>query len=163
MDGVIAWLGFVGGWLLFAGPVYQAALELQEEGFERSRLEAVSSRVPKRGVSPWWWLLPPVAYVLQRRRAQAHQTAVIAAMPHQDVEMLMAYMNKALGWLIVGAGGLLLAVRETWDLTEHYDWPTAVFVVLIVALALLAVLNAALRIRLAERVIAEHARDHPSQ
>jgi hypothetical protein len=30
VDGVIAWCGFVGAWLLVAGPIYQAALELPE-------------------------------------------------------------------------------------------------------------------------------------
>ena len=28
---VVAWSGFLGAWLLFAGPVYQAALELREQ------------------------------------------------------------------------------------------------------------------------------------
>ncbi len=44
-------------------------------------------------------------------------------------------MTKAIGWLLVGLGGLLLAVKETWELTEHYEWPVAVFWILVVVMA----------------------------
>jgi hypothetical protein len=45
---LIAWCGFFGAWFLVAGPVYQAALELEEEGLERDTF------APR---SPGWWVL----------------------------------------------------------------------------------------------------------
>jgi hypothetical protein len=54
MDGVIAWCGFFGAWLLVAGPVYQAALELQEQDIERERLQEATAQVPAPDpVSAW--------------------------------------------------------------------------------------------------------------
>jgi hypothetical protein len=35
MNQVIAWAGFLGAWLLVAGPLYQGALELREEDVDR--------------------------------------------------------------------------------------------------------------------------------
>ena len=48
-------------------------------------------------------------------------------------------MTKARGWLLVGAGGLLIATKETWELVEGNEWPTWLFWVLIVGMALLCV------------------------
>ena len=70
----IAWSGFLGAWLLVAGPIYQAAIELEEEDVEREVIAEASANVeaPPR-VSPWWRLLPPVAYLLHRRRGRVHR------------------------------------------------------------------------------------------
>ena len=35
MNQVIAWAGFLGAWLLVAGPLYQGAIELREEEVDR--------------------------------------------------------------------------------------------------------------------------------
>ena len=60
----VYWVGFIGAWLLFVGPVYQSALELREEEDARvSMQKALESAPPPERVSPWWWLLPPVAIV----------------------------------------------------------------------------------------------------
>jgi hypothetical protein len=40
MDQVIAWAGFLGAWLLVAGPLYQGALELSAEEVDREGMEA---------------------------------------------------------------------------------------------------------------------------
>ena len=45
MDYVIAICGFVGGWLLVAGPVWQAAIELREEEIDQEAIEAVKSTI----------------------------------------------------------------------------------------------------------------------
>lgn len=138
MDGFIAWCAFFGAWLLFAGPIQQAALELREEGIERDRITATASALsPPSTVSPWWWLLPPVHYLLASRRARTHREAVFAAIDPSDRADLVNYLNKARGWLLVGLGGLLIAVKETWELSQHYDWPDVAFWVLAVGTAML--------------------------
>jgi hypothetical protein len=61
---ITAWCGFVGAWVLVAGPVYQGAIELGEVEVDR---EAIRSQADATGrparISPWWWPLPPVAYL----------------------------------------------------------------------------------------------------
>src|SRR5262245_46427725 len=77
MDQVIDWAGFLGAWLLVAGPLYQGALELREEDVDREGLEASKARVPRpESPSPWWWLLPPVFYLIRRNRSRAYRQAV---------------------------------------------------------------------------------------
>jgi hypothetical protein len=129
MTGFIAWCGFFGGWLLVGGPVYQAAIELREETFEREVIEEAKQHVePPEPVSTWWWLVPPVYYEMSRRRNRDYQDAVIAELTLEQFDDLASFFNKARGWMIVGMGALLIATKETWELCEHYEWSTTTFV-----------------------------------
>jgi hypothetical protein len=82
MNEVIAWVGFLGAWLLVAGPLYQGAIELHEQDVDRDAIEASSARVPRPDPpSPWWWwwwLLPPVLYLIRRHRGRAFRRAALA-------------------------------------------------------------------------------------
>ena len=40
--------------------------------------------------------------------------------------MIVRYMNIARGWMLVGAGAFLIALKETWELVEHQEWPEPV-------------------------------------
>ena len=100
MEGLIAWCGFVGAWLLFAGPVYQAALELREYDETQEAMTEASRSVPlPEHRSPLWWLIPPVGYILQRRAAGEYRQAVSAALSPDDRELIIEFSNKAAGWL----------------------------------------------------------------
>jgi hypothetical protein len=44
---MIAWAGFLGAWLLVAGPLYQGALELREEDVDREGIEASTGGAPR--------------------------------------------------------------------------------------------------------------------
>jgi hypothetical protein len=69
---VIAWCGFLGAWLLVAGPLDQAVREIEETGFEHEALEEAKTRVEEPPpVSRWWILLPPVWYFLRWRDRDA--------------------------------------------------------------------------------------------
>lgn len=48
--------------------------------------------------------------------------------------------------MFVGLGGFLLATKETWEPTEHYEWPTYVFWILVAAMVVLATINATRRL-----------------
>jgi hypothetical protein len=147
VESLIAWCGFAGAWLLFGGPVYQAALELQEQDIERDRMAELGDQVEGApSVSRWWWLLPPVWYALERRRRKQWRSAVLAAMAPSEVEALVNYIDKATAWLFVGLGGFLIATKETWELVEHYEWPAYVFWILAAAMLIVASANAALRL-----------------
>ncbi len=142
MDYVIAICGFLGGWLLVAGPLYQAALELREQEIDREQIEAAASTVPvPPKLSLWWWLLPPVAYIVQRRRSMAYRRSVVEVLSPEQLAQTVAFLNKARGWLIVASGAFLLALKETWELRELLDWPVLVFWVLVVVAAGLCVGN----------------------
>jgi hypothetical protein len=151
MDAVIAWCAFTGSWLLFAGPVYQASLELREEGLERERIEELTAGVAKPApISAWWWLLPPVRFELGRRRSAEYRRRTMAAIGPDDLAALVRFLNKAFG-------GLLLAVNETWLLRERYDWPIGVFVVICVFAAAVGAAYPAIGAARARRLL-----DHPS-
>jgi hypothetical protein len=47
MDQVMAWAGFLGAWLLVAGPLYQGALELLEEDVDREGMQASIADLPR--------------------------------------------------------------------------------------------------------------------
>jgi hypothetical protein len=144
MHVLITILGAIGAWLLVAGPVYQAALELQEQEFDREGIDAVTSSVPASPkVSPWWWLFPPVAYLKSRKRSRERRAAVMDAMGPEQVQQTVDFLNKARGWLIVAGGASLILVKETWEAVEIFHWPIWLFVILLLVLALLAVGNAA--------------------
>ena len=146
MEHVILILGALGAWLLVAGPLFQAALELREQEIDREAIEAVTSTVQAPPpISPWWWLLPPVAYVKQRRQSQLHRQAVMDALGPRELEQTLSFMNKASGWMIVAGGAFLIAIKETFEVVELFELPIAVFWVLVVVAPVLCVGNAAIR------------------
>ena len=146
MHELILWSGFFGAWLLVAGPLYQAALELGEENISREDVAGVQP-TPSAGHRPsgWWWLIPPVGYWKQRRYAQEERKAMIAALPHDVMANWVSFMNKATAWFYVAAGAYLIALKETYELIEGYEWPTWVFWVLVVVMAGIATGNTAVR------------------
>jgi hypothetical protein len=146
MNQVMAWAGFLGSWLLVAGPLYQGALELREEDVDREGMEASIASLP-RPVPPsaWWWLLPPVMYLIRRRRGLAFRKAALAVLTPAQREQRASFINKAAGWFTVSVGAALLAIDETWQLINRQHWPSWLFWLLIVAMLGAAVLNTAVR------------------
>jgi hypothetical protein len=147
---VIAWAAFLGGWLLVAGPLFQGAVELREQGVDLAAMREAGDSVPP--ISPWWWLLPPVMYMLQRRRNAAVERATFDRLAPAERVRYVGFMNAAAGWFTVAAGALLIAAKETWELVEHNHWPAWVFAILMVVAAVLAILNMAVRMIRAERM-----------
>ena len=136
MEQLILWAGFLGAWLLVAGALHQARVELAEEEFERERFEeAVDVVGPPERVSPWWWLLPPLRLYLGHRAKERWDRQVWLTLPDEDFDALSSFMSKARGWLLVGTGGLLIASKETWELVEGHEWPTGLFWVLVFGMA----------------------------
>jgi hypothetical protein len=68
MNQAIAWAGFLGAWLLVAGPLYQGAIELREEDVDREGIQASTARIPRPELPSRSWLLPPVMYLIRRQR-----------------------------------------------------------------------------------------------
>lgn len=146
MEYVIAVCGFIGGWLLVAGPLWQASIELREEEIDQEAIEAAqSSFAQPPGISAWWWLLPPVGYVMQMRRQRAARRSFQESLPPEQLRQTVNFLNKANGWLVVATGGFLLAVKETWELVEDIHFPQWVFWVLIVVMPIAAIANSAVR------------------
>jgi hypothetical protein len=153
MNEGIVWAGFLGAWLLVAGPLYQGALELREEDIDRDEIQAAKTKVSlPQPPSPWWWLLPPVMYVLRRRQGREFRDAVMAQLTPLQREQFTRFLNKAAGWFTVAGGATLLAADQTWRLTERYDWPAWVFWLLMAGVLGLCVLNTAVRMIRHEQV-----------
>ena len=159
MEVLIAWCGFLGAWLLVAGPLLQAAMELREEDRQSEHLEAASARLESGfpEVSPWWWLLPPVHFWLQRRRSRAFREAVMRELTPDQIGGLVNYLNRATGWLFVAGGAALIAVKETWELVEAQHWPHWVFWASVAAMPAVCTANTAARITGSRRMLGSGA------
>jgi hypothetical protein len=121
VDEVIAWATFAGAWLLVAGPLYQGSVELGELDFDREGIQGKAAAVQAAQARPsgWWWLLPPVMYVLHRRWYKALQQAMRAQLSETQREQLASFQSKATGWFTVAAGAALLAAADTWHIIQH--------------------------------------------
>jgi uncharacterized membrane protein YhhN len=82
---------------------------------------------------------------------------MVASLRPDEMASLLSYINKATGWLLVAAGALFIAVKETGELVEHLHWSVAVFVVLVVGMATLAGLYTAARMGMTRHARTEHA------
>ena len=150
MPHVIAWCGFLGAWLLVAGPLDQAVRELEDQDFEHDALTEAASRVERPApVSSWWLLVPPVWWVLRQRRENEYRRQVGEAMGDEDRAAFLKFRDVVGAWAYVAAGAFLIAVKETWELHESYEWPHWVFWALIVVMLLACV--ASTRSRLLRR------------
>ena len=161
MNEVIAWAEFLGAWLLVAGPLWQGSVELNELDVDREGIEGIKAAAMQTAQgrpSAWWWLLPPVMYVLRRRWTRTFHEVTAAQLTDVQREQLTSFRNKATGWYSVALGGFLLAAGETWDITEHYSWPAWLFWVLLVVMLTLAVLNTAVRL-----IRDQHASQHAAE
>jgi hypothetical protein len=147
---IIAWCGFLGAWLLVAGPLDQAVREVEEVDFEQDAIAEAASKVEGPAqISAWWLLLPPVWYLLRRRRESEYRHRVAEKMRDEDLAALFTFRDVIGAWAYVAAGAALIAVKETWELHEAYEWPEWTFFALIVVMALLCV--ASTRSRLLRR------------
>ena len=154
MHAVIAWSGFLGAWLLVAGPLFQAAVELDEQGDRRAGISRAAGQVGDQPrLSPWWWLLPPVAYVLQRRRQRAYRQRVFDALTAEEVEGFVEFTSVATGWALVAAGAFFIAVKETYEVAELYEWPGWLFVVLLVVMLAGCAGNTVVRVKRAHEMV----------
>lgn len=135
-----------------AGPVYQAALELAEQEIDREAFGRVKDAVSEpEPVSAWWWLLPPVAFVVQMRRRGAYRNAVWSLIPNQLMVEFVRYGDKSIAWMMVAAGAFLIATRETWKLHHALEWGDVGFWGLLLLMALLSFSFTVYRTRRTER------------
>ena len=63
---------------------------------------------------------------------------MLAELTPEEFEAITRYMKIARGWMFVALGAWLIAWKETWELVEHEEWPTAVFWVLLVVMSMVA-------------------------
>ena len=145
MGDLILWATFTGAWLLVAGPLYQGSVELTELEFDREGIQGTAAGLPSAPGRPsgWWWLLPPVMYLLQRRWYNAMRQATLAHLTPVQRRQVTSFESKSVGWFTVAAGATLLASNETWLVTQHYRWPVWLFWLLFIVMLTAAVLNTA--------------------
>jgi hypothetical protein len=138
MHTAVYWCGFLGAWLLFAGPVFQASVELRAEDEASKRMHELTDGLPPPPrVSNWWWLLPPVRLILGSRRSTEYRESFLASVSEEDLELVSRFINIARGWMLVGLGALFIALKETWELAEHQEWPEYAYWILVVVMGLL--------------------------
>jgi hypothetical protein len=86
-----------------------------------------------------WLLLPPVWWVLRSRRENQYRRSVTEEMDDRDLLAFLSFRDVLNGWAYVAAGAALIAVKETWELHEAYEWPEWVFWGLIVVMLIICV------------------------
>jgi TolA-binding protein len=91
--------------------------------------------------SAWWWLLPPVMYVLHRRWYKALRQAMLPQLTQTQRDQVTRFQSKSTGWFTVAAGAALLAMGETWQIIQHYRWPVWAFWLLVAVMLAVAVLT----------------------
>ncbi|QEO09344.1 hypothetical protein [Protaetiibacter larvae] len=129
----------LGAWLLLTAAIYQASLELRDEQLDRARLSEAVDAVPSvRPLSPWWWLLPPVAYLLRRSRVKRQREAIMKVLDADQLRQFVEFTDKAQGWLLVAAGAVLIAIKETWELSELLEWPLWLLILVTLVAVLVA-------------------------
>ena len=154
MDVFIHWAGFLGAWLLVAGPLLQGAIELRDEEIDREGIEGITGAadlLPR--VSRWWWLLPPVAYYKNRKRRNESRRRSLESLTVEQRAQFIGFSNKATGWFTVAGGAFLIALKETWELAEIYELPGWVYALAVVVLAVAAVANTIVRLSRSDRII----------
>ena len=162
MEYLIVLVGFAGGWLLFAGPLLQAWLELREETFDRDELTHLSETIPRpERVSTWWWLLPPVAIYKSNRGQQAYRAAVTKLLSTEQREQMLSFNNKANAWFVVAGGAFLIAVKETWEAVEKFELWVGMFWVLIVLMPVICVVLLAMRTVSTQKELGLETPPHP--
>jgi hypothetical protein len=145
---IIAWCGFLGAWLLVAGPLDQAVREISDQEFRQESLEEAKARVDEpEPVSKWWLLLPPVWWVKNQRSGSIYRHQIGEVMEPGDLLAFMTIKDILNAWLYVAVGAALIGVKETWELHEAYEWPEWTFFALSVAMVVLCVGATVIRAR----------------
>jgi hypothetical protein len=110
---VIAWCGFLGAWLLVAGPLDQAVREISDHEFREESLEEAKERVHEpEPISSWWLLLPPVWWVKTRRRESIYRHQVGEAMEPGDLLAFLTVKDILNAWLYVAVGATVIRSRH---------------------------------------------------
>ena len=134
----------IGAWLLFAAPLLQATTELHEEvtGWEAIRTRFhTSTKIPIKQVSLWWWLLPPVKIILERRKiSKIKQVYADVTLSDDTHKSLRRFSLKANGWIGVTLGGWLVANSTTWELVEKVELGIKTWVFLLLLLTYTSIL-----------------------
>jgi hypothetical protein len=154
MDTFIHWAGFLGAWLLVAGPLLQGAIELRDEELDREGFERVRGDVDfPPPISRWWWLLPPVAYYKNRKRSADFRRQTMGVLTPEQRAQFVGFTNKATGWFTVAGGAFLIFLKEAWELAELYELPVWLYFVVVVVLAIGAVANTIARLSRSDEMI----------
>jgi hypothetical protein len=158
MELVILIGGFLGAWLLVAGSVYQAALELRDQDFAFDHIREAGQQARQTGQqhpSAWWWLLPPAKIILEQKHDRAFRKEFFGKLNRTDSEAMLSLMNKSTAWLYVGLGGFLLAAKETYELDQYLHVNLSIFFVVTFILLAASVFNTASHIRRSETILNE--------
>jgi len=133
--------GVVGAWLLVAGSIYQASLELHKEQVAADQMARATRKIPSPpAVSSWWWLLPPIKLYRDGQRRNQHRLTFLASLTPEERETVVAFLSMFRGWLLVATGGVLIAIQQTYDLVERLDLSLVIFWLAIITLLVVSVL-----------------------
>ncbi|MFT4245308.1 MAG: hypothetical protein QM571_02135 [Micrococcaceae bacterium] len=137
---IMAWCAFIGSWVLVAGPLYQGAMELGELDIDREEIANQAHQIePPEHISPWWWLVPPAAYIMTKRNQEPWRKKVFANFTAEQREQFVSFSNKSTGWFMVCIGASLIGIDSANSLAETMEWSTTAMIPLIIVAMILCV------------------------
>lgn len=71
---------------------------------------------------------------------------MIGKLTRFQLEQWMFFSETATAWMFVATGAFLIAVKETWELREAYEWEDWAFWALIAVMVVVCIANTAMRI-----------------
>jgi hypothetical protein len=121
---------------------------VQEEEFERDAIARAEREIEVPSpVAVWWLIVPPAYVILRRRRDQVYKRRIRNAMSPEDLRAFAHLRDVAGAWFLVAAGASLIAVKETWELVETYEWGEWSFWVLFTGMLVLGAVVVVVRLR----------------
>ena len=163
MNQVIAWVAFSEPGCSWPGHCIRARSNCSRKtstGKGSTHPSPASHARPR--LSPWWWLLPPVMYLIRRHRSAAFRQAALAQLTQAQRDQSTSIINKATGWFTVALGAALRAAEQTWQVIERQHWRAWLFWILIIVMLGVSVLNTALKIHGRAAEPAAHRADEDS-
>ncbi|EOH86348.1 hypothetical protein [Enterococcus pallens] len=109
--------GFLGVWLLFTFPFYQARLELATPTIELNQIVETKMKVEK--ISPFYWIIPP--YKIYKEKQQAIFILKNLQLEKNKLYQIMNFFDKATAWFFVSLAGLLNGIYITHEIFEKYE------------------------------------------
>jgi hypothetical protein len=154
METVLQIIAFIGSWLLFAGPIYQAALELQDEDIELDRIRSTGDVLRKEAhISGWLWVVPPYALYKRSKNKKIFMQKYLNSLTQVDIEQLISFRSKATAWMLVAIGGFCIASNETYILMHDIHWSIFVFILIVLAMLIASIAHLIYRIKQDHKLI----------
>ncbi|MFT4186832.1 MAG: hypothetical protein QM613_06370 [Micrococcaceae bacterium] len=160
----MAWCAFIGSWVLVAGPLYQGAMELGEFDINRDDFTNHIHQIdPPEHISPWWWLIPPLAYIKTKQIQNPWRKRFFASFNDAQREQFVSFSNKSTGWFMICIGASLIGIDSANSLTKAMEWSNLAMIPLIIFAAIMCVSFTVARLHRTKSMLQRYSEEAENQ